>query len=71
VVMYQKDGVLVRSSPVLSNEEWTVHLPGSGPARDAVGEWRWSVAIVRRAAPGVVLARSVEWTFYFNPFAGP
>ena len=71
VTMYQKDGLLTRSSPVLPNAEWTVHLPGAGPARDAVGEWRWTVLVVRRAEPYVVLGRSAEATFYFNPFAGP
>jgi serine/threonine-protein kinase len=71
VTLYQSEGLLAYESPVLSEEQWTVHVPGSGPAGDAVGEWRWSVAVVRRAAPNVVLARSAEWTFYFSPFAGP
>jgi hypothetical protein len=71
VSMYQMDGVLAHTSPVLSDEQWAVHLPGSAPAGDAVGEWRWSVAVVRRTAPRVILAQSDEWTFYFNPFAGP
>jgi serine/threonine-protein kinase len=71
VSMYQMDGVLAHTSPVLSDEQWTVHLPGVAPAGQAVGEWRWSVAVVRRAAPRVVLVQSDEWTFYFSPFAGP
>lgn len=71
VTMHQKDGLLARSSPILPSAEWTLHLPGTGPASDAVGEWRWTVLVVRRSEPYAVLAQSAEATFYFNPFAGP
>lgn len=71
VTLYHKDGAQAYGSPILGNEAWTVHLPGSEPAIEAIGEWRWSVTVVQRAAPGLALARSDEWTFYFNPFAGP
>lgn len=50
------------TSPLLDGTQWTVGLPGS-----AVGEWRWSVAVVRRDGAQDV-ARSSEWTFYYNPF---
>jgi len=49
-------------SPILDNAQWTVDVPG-----DAAGEWRWSVALVRRDSANDV-ARSDEWTFYYTPF---
>jgi serine/threonine protein kinase len=55
------------ASPVLDGTEWTLDLPGD--ANEAIGEWRWSVAIVHRET-GNVAARSSEWTFYYNPFGG-
>jgi serine/threonine protein kinase len=57
------------TSPILDGTQWTVDLPGD--ARDAVGEWRWSVAIVQRDEAQDVAARSDAWTFYYNPFGGP
>ncbi len=57
------------TSPILDGTQWTVNLPGD--ARDAVGEWRWSVAIVQRSETQDVEARSDEWTFYYDPFGGP
>jgi len=53
------------SSPTLDGKQWSVELEG-----DAVGEWRWSVAVVRQGETQA-LARSDEWTFYYNPFEGP
>lgn len=53
------------ASPILDSTQWTVDLPGD--ANDVVGEWRWSVAIVRHSD---VLVRSGEWTFYYDPFGG-
>jgi hypothetical protein len=50
-------------SPIFDGKQWTVDLPGS-----AVGEWRWSVAVVRRDGAQEAAARSAEWTFYYNPF---
>jgi serine/threonine protein kinase len=58
----------VHASPILDGIQWTVELPGD--AGDAVGEWRWSVAVVRRSGTGDTLAQSDEWTFYYNPFGG-
>lgn len=57
------------TSPILDGTQWTVDLPGD--ARDAVGEWRWSVAIVQRDETQGMAARSDAWTFYYNPFGGP
>lgn len=54
------------ASPILDGTQWTANLAG-----DAVGEWLWSVAVVRRDGTQDVLARSDEWTFYYNPFGGP
>jgi hypothetical protein len=48
--------------------QWTVDLPGD--ASDAIGEWRWSVTVVRHGVAEDVVARSDEWTFYYNPFGG-
>jgi serine/threonine protein kinase len=56
------------ASPILDGMQWTVDLPGD--ASDAIGEWRWSVAVVRHGEAGDVVARSDEWTFYYNPFGG-
>jgi serine/threonine protein kinase len=49
-------------SPILDNTQWTVDVPA-----DAAGEWRWSVAAVRRSSESD-LTRSDEWTFYYTPF---
>ena len=49
-------------SPILNNTQWTVDVPG-----DAAGEWRWSVAVVRRGS-NQDLTHSDEWTFYYTPF---
>lgn len=57
------------TSPILDGTQWTVDLPRD--ARDAVGEWRWSVAIVQRGETQDVTARSGAWTFYYSPFGGP
>jgi hypothetical protein len=54
------------SSPVLNGPPWRVELPG-----DKVGEWRWSVSVIRRGGTEDMVARSDEWTFYYNPFGGP
>jgi hypothetical protein len=51
------------TSPLLDDTQWTASLAG-----DAVGEWRWSVAIVRRDGAHDVVVSSDEWTFYYNPF---
>jgi serine/threonine protein kinase len=56
------------TSPILDGTQWTTDLPGD--ARDAVGEWCWSVAIVQRGEVQDVAARSDAWTFYYSPF-GP
>jgi serine/threonine-protein kinase len=53
------------TSSLQEDTRWEIELPG-----DAVGEWRWSVAVVRRGE-ALALARSEEWTFYYNPFEGP
>jgi len=54
---------LTYTSPVLDSQQWTVELAG-----EAVGEWTWSVSIVKRRDTQEVMARSAEWTFYYNPF---
>ena len=53
------------TSSLQEDTQWEIELPG-----DVVGEWRWSVAVVRRGET-LVLARSDEWTFYYDPFEGP
>jgi serine/threonine protein kinase len=53
------------NSPILNETQWEIELPG-----DAVGEWRWSVAVVLRGETQA-LARSDEWTFYYSPFDAP
>jgi serine/threonine-protein kinase len=53
------------ASSLQEDTQWEFELPG-----DVVGEWRWSVAVVRRGET-LVLARSDEWTFYYDPFEGP
>ncbi len=60
------DSNLAYTSSVLDSTQWTVQWPG-----DVVGEWLWSVAIVKRSDSSQVLARSDEWTFYYNPFPSP
>ena len=70
VSLHHGGGKLSHISPVLDDTRWTVDLPGSGEAKDAVGGWRWSVAVVRREDTPEVVARSNEWTFYYDPFGG-
>ncbi len=53
------------TSSLQEDTQWEIELPG-----DAVGEWRWSVAVVKQGET-LVLARSDEWTFYYNPFDSP
>ncbi len=55
------------ASLILDTTQWVVDLPGD--ADDAIGEWRWSVAIVHRDETGATAARSGEWTFYYDPFS--
>ncbi len=50
------------TSPILDSTQWTLDIPGS-----AVGEWRWSVAVVRRDGAQDRETRSEEWTFYYTP----
>jgi serine/threonine protein kinase len=50
------------TSSLQDGTRWEFELPG-----DVVGEWRWSVAVVR-GGETLVLARSEEWTFYYDPF---
>jgi serine/threonine protein kinase len=65
-------GELSHTSPILDTTQWTVELAGSGEARDAIGGWRWWVSVVRRGEIPEEMARSDEWTFYYNPFgSGP
>jgi serine/threonine-protein kinase len=56
------------ASPILDGTQWTVDLPGD--ASQAIGEWRWSVVVIRRSGTADVVAHSDEWTFYYNPFGG-
>jgi hypothetical protein len=56
-------GVSEYTSPTLDTTYWTIDIPGG-----TVGEWRWSVAIVRRDSQQNAIARSDEWTFYYAPF---
>ena len=35
-----------------------------------IGEWRWSVEVVSGIEAGETMARSDEWTFYYDPFGG-
>ncbi len=67
--LYHIGGVLEYNSPILDGTELTIELPGE--AADAVGEWRWSVAIVRHDGTPEEAARSDEWTFYYDPSGGP
>jgi serine/threonine protein kinase len=69
VSLRHRDNSSEYTSPILDGTQWTVDLPGN--ARDAVGEWRWSVAIVQRDETEDVAIRSDEWTFYYDPFGGP
>ena len=64
------DGELSHTSPILDATQWTVELAGSREAREAVGGWRWWVAVVRRGEIPEEMARSDEWTFYYSPFGG-
>jgi serine/threonine protein kinase len=64
-VHHSQDG-LPRVSPIIKGTLWTLDLPGE--ASENVGEWRWSVEVVRGLEPGATIARSDEWTFYYNPF---
>jgi serine/threonine protein kinase len=72
VYLEHGDGDLSHTSPILDTTQWTVELAGSGEARDAVGGWRWWVAVVRQGETPEEMARSDEWTFYYSPFGdGP
>lgn len=64
--LYHVGGVFDETSPVTSDTQWVVDIPG-----DAIGEWRWTVSIALRSQPGNLLASSDEWTFYYNPFPFP
>ncbi len=68
VILHRGDEGTDHASPILDGMRWTVDLPGD--ATEAVGEWRWSVVVVRRSETADAVARSDEWTFYYNPFAG-
>lgn len=68
VLLHRGEDGSDHASSVLDGTQWTVDLPGD--ASEAIGEWRWSVAVVRRSGTGDAIARSNEWTFYYNPFGG-
>ncbi|MBN1890356.1 MAG: serine/threonine protein kinase [Thermoflexales bacterium] len=61
--VHHMNSSLAYTSPVLNSTQWTVQWPG-----DAVGEWHWSVAVVKRSNSRQALTHSDEWTFYYNPF---
>jgi serine/threonine protein kinase len=57
---------LIRTSPIIKDILWTLDLPGD--ASENIGEWRWSVEVVSGIETGETVARSDEWTFYYDPF---
>ena len=57
---------LVHTSPIIEAKLWTIDLPGD--ASENIGEWRWSVEVVSGIETGETVARSDEWTFYYDPF---
>jgi hypothetical protein len=52
-------GYVIQSERLLM-DSWTVELPA-----ERYGEWRWWVAVVSNQG---VVAASVEWVFWFDPF---
>jgi serine/threonine protein kinase len=51
------------ASPILDGTQWTIDIKGS-----AAGEWRWSVAVVRRGGIQDTVISSEERAFYYTPF---
>ena len=62
VTIYHPTSGYVIQSELLTDQSWTVDLPG-----DRVGEWRWSVSVIQN---GSAVVTSAEWMFWFNPFPG-
>ncbi len=65
VIVYQVVSDYARQSGLLMTPSWswTTNLP-----TERLGEWRWRVAVMQ---DGVEVATSVEWMFWFDPFASP
>jgi hypothetical protein len=57
---------LIHTSPIIEDMLWTLDLPGD--ASENIGEWRWSVGVISGFEAGETVARSDEWTFYYDPF---
>jgi hypothetical protein len=57
---YHVETGYILMSDLLTESIWTTDMPAS-----KVGEWRWTVSVVRN---GILLTKSAEWAFWFDPF---